>query len=352
MTFAMLCPFPPDRDGIAIYSQRLARAFIARKWQPFVIWYSRFRYEESYVHGMLSKHNPFSYIRIAFALRSRKFTSLLIEHEYLYYNILFFPFFIGLLRLLGIRSTIVMHTVAPFDRGVKRFIFRMIDSSVLLCAGTVFVHTEHAKQRLQKSSFVKREIRVVNIPVPIIELAPAKLRRPRFLCFGFAYPDKSFETAIEAMDGVDADLVVAASLNPRMLVGKKYLETLRTLAAGKKNVKLIDRYVSDDERRKLFQDCTAMIFPYRFIEQSAVLSESWGAGRIPVCSDIPAFKEEIQTTGAGLLFRKGDPADLRRVLRELASSPQLQKKLEAAVRKVAAERSFETLSGEFMRVVM
>ena len=51
--------------------------------------------------------------------------------------------------------------------------------------------------------------------------------------------------------------------------------------------------------------------PYRMISQSAVLTELWSYGKIPVASDLAPLKEEIGTE-YGVLFKNEDAQDLKK----------------------------------------
>ena len=74
--------------------------------------------------------------------------------------------------------------------------------------------------------------------------------------------------------------------------------------------------------------------------------ESMAMGKVVVASDVAALTEIVQDGKTGRVFRKGDPADLRRVLGQLLDEPGQRRALGLAAREwVVRERDWATITG-------
>lgn len=86
------------------------------------------------------------------------------------------------------------------------------------------------------------------------------------LCFGFIRPDKGYEYAIEALDYIQnyrIKLIIAGK--PITLSDYKYLEFLMRLVKNRaleNKVKIISHFLSDYEIDNLFRNCDVLLLPY------------------------------------------------------------------------------------------
>lgn len=83
------------------------------------------------------------------------------------------------------------------------------------------------------------------------------------------------------------------------------------------DVTFINRYIKDSEVAYLYQHAQCVVYPYISATQSGVLSLAFYY-QVPVLvSDVPFFKNIIVTSGAGLIFKKGNVDDLKNKLLSL-----------------------------------
>lgn len=244
-------------------------------------------------------------------------------------------------HLLGSRHPRVftMHWRLP-DTGTR--IARQL-TTLLRRFDAVISHTEHGSKRLADDFGVPPE-RITVIPHGALDyltrqaneqpLPPelSEVESPVILAFGLVRPYKGTEVLIEALDRVpEAEL---------WIVGKPMMDMaeVRALAAARPGrVRLVDRFVPDQEIPAFMRRADLVCLPYLNIEQSGVLYAALAFGKPLVLSDVGGFPE-IAAEGAARLHPAGDSAALGEVLSELLSSPAQLAALSDASLRLAAER--------------
>lgn len=113
----------------------------------------------------------------------------------------------------------------------------------------------------------------------------------------------------------------------------------RLVAQGRARV--INRYVSAAEEKLSFAACDAVLLPYvGHFGISAVLSQALAAGKPVIASDEQLLGRLVREQDAGLLFRSGDAADLRRAIEKLlAATADDWSRWRTAARNYAARHS-------------
>ncbi|MCP3682772.1 MAG: glycosyltransferase [bacterium] len=350
MRIAIISTYPPQKDGIGIYAGHFADSFEKLGNFVRVISFQNYEYKDNRVKPFLKKHNPFGYLKTALFIKNMKFDTVIIQHEYLIYNYFWLPLMMALLKLFRIKVNLVVHTVIPYEDFVKKNIFRLIHSFTFLFTDKIFVHTENARKHLQRKTFVRKKTIVLPIPIDKKNVKPEMPKDSKVLSFGYAAHDKGIDIACNAVEGTDIKLKIVTSINPKLLKEKKYLEKIKELAEKNNNITLVQRFVSEKEKEELYKETDFCILPYRFIEQSAVLTDVWGFYKIPVCSDVRAFKEEVNDK-YGVLFTKEDPEDLRKQLQAIIKDKDKQKKLLDNITKLVEERNFDAVAKDYMEYI-
>jgi len=161
---------------------------------------------------------------------------------------------------------------------------------------------------------------------------PFETDRPVVLCFGLMRPYKGIDLLLEAWRGIeDAELWIAGA--PRMDISA-LLADLRSLGAPS-GVRLVARFIGDDELPAYFRRADLVVLPYREIDQSGVLFTALAFGKPLLLSDVGGFPE-IAATGAARTFAAGDAAALHAALRELLGDAGARSALAARARELAA----------------
>ncbi len=208
------------------------------------------------------------------------------------------------------------HDVLPREAGARR---RAAQRRLYERFDAVVAHTEHSRVRLAQELGVDAE-RVHVIPhgafAHLAELPPGP---PPFhtdkrvvLFFGLLRPYKGLDVLLQAWRGVDdAEL---------WIVGMPRMDVAALLADAPPNVRLVPRFVADDELPAYFARADLVVLPYREIEQSGVLFTALAFGKPLLVSDVGGFAE-IAERGAAHAVVPGDPAALHDALAGLLADP-------------------------------
>jgi glycosyltransferase involved in cell wall biosynthesis len=128
-------------------------------------------------------------------------------------------------------------------------------------------------------------------------------RERRLLIFGRLYAYKGVDTALEAFRSLpkelsDATLVVAGD------------GPLAALARGKRNVELIEGYVSESDLDSLLDGVRLVLLPYKDATQSGVGLLAIARGIPCIVSDAGGLPELVRDSSASLVVPPDDPERL------------------------------------------
>ena len=257
--------------------------------------------------------------------------------------------FLRLARRMGKTIVWTIHDLEPHDGGAASDRFGAILLGRL--SDLVICHDETTRGRYLKRYWGDgRRLLVMPIgnfdavypaPRPRAEtlaglgLDPA---RRTLLATGSVRAYKEYRTAVEAvaMLGPGYQLVVAGAAYPDE---PEVAVELQKLAAGRPDVRLLLRTVSDQELSDLHAAADAVVLPYRWITGSAALATSLTLGRGVVASDLPYFRAELaREPQAGVLVRPSDPAALAAGVREFFAHETAGR--HAAARRLADGRAW------------
>ncbi len=208
------------------------------------------------------------------------------------------------------------HDVLPREGGAAR---RRAQRRLYERFDAIVVHSQHGRERLQQELDVEGE-RVHVIPHgAFAHLAELPAGPPPFatdkrvvLFFGLLRPYKGLDVLLEAWRGIeDAEL---------WIVGMPRMDVAALFADAPPNVRLVTRFVGDEELPAYFARADLVVLPYREIEQSGVLFTALAFGKPVVVSDIGGFAE-VAERGAAHAVAPGDPAALHDALVDLLADP-------------------------------
>jgi len=130
------------------------------------------------------------------------------------------------------------------------------------------------------------------------------------LFFGYVRHYKGLDTLLEAWPKVrarrpGATLVVAGEFYEDRA---RYDELLR--AAGEGAVRVLDRYIADDEVEALFRAADVTVLPYRSATQSGVTHVAYALGCPVIATRVGGITETVREGETGLTTPPEDPAAL------------------------------------------
>lgn len=137
------------------------------------------------------------------------------------------------------------------------------------------------------------------------------------LFLGRLVPEKRPELLIEAFEKLETDkrLVIAGGGSDT----SEFEKSLHELAKGDARI-LFTGFVLGELLEELYSNAYAYVLPSDVEGMPMSLLEAMAYGRCCVTSDVPECADVLGN--AGLTFKKGDSADLRRVLREVLADPE------------------------------
>ncbi len=342
MKLAIISTFPPRKCGIGIYTKKLADEIKNVE----IVSLKEHKYTDSRVSGMIDR-TLFSFLKTCEYLKKKGCTSVLIEHEYAFYNPVFFILFLLALKMRQIRVVLEMHTIVTYKDFIKKNMFRSYNSTMFLFCDAIIVHTRYAKKNLLGSGMFKKKISIVPLAIPAnSQLAKKQGKRLNLLCFGFIWYDKGTDLAIKAFGNLEpVRLKIVGSINPSATEKqKRFFAKIKHMAEAYTNIEIIDRFVSEPEKMKLYQEADFIIMPYRLISQSAVLTEIWSVGKIPIVSNLAPLKEEIGNNEYGIAFESGNAQDLKKATLAIAKDSARQAKIRKNIAELCKKRSFAEIA--------
>jgi glycosyltransferase involved in cell wall biosynthesis len=165
-------------------------------------------------------------------------------------------------------------------------------------------------------------------------LAELGLKPADYILFlGRLSPEKNCHLLIEAFQRINTSnkLVLAGGSS----YSDRYARRIRKQAGDQ--VRLLD-WVAGPARDELIANALLFVLPSDMEGLSVALLEAMGAGVCVLTSDIPENREVVD--GAGFTFKRGDVADLERMLRLLL--------MDAPVRKAAARRGQQRVRDRYL----
>jgi glycosyltransferase involved in cell wall biosynthesis len=243
--------------------------------------------------------------------------------------------FVSKLRRLGIETLGTVHDLEMHE--VKNVWYKVLKNKIFaarkkenisycqhLLTNSPFQYEELSKRYPNKNTYyhsfpslVTSEI--VNGSDVVPELA--HLDKPYILFFG----------RIEAYKGID--LLYDAFVNDDELINNYYLVIAGSgfvyfdTISKPDNVIIINRYIKDTEVKYLYTRAQCVVYPYISATQSGVLSLAFYFGCPTLVSDVHFFKSSVEDKGVGLIFTKGDKADLVVKLKKLILNSSDEMKL-------------------------
>jgi glycosyltransferase involved in cell wall biosynthesis len=166
------------------------------------------------------------------------------------------------------------------------------------------------------------------------------------LFFGYVRRYKGLDTLLEAWPAVRA-----ARPQARLLVAGEFYEDAAPYresagrAGGEPGVRLLERYLPDDEVEAAFKAADVVVLPYRSATQSGVTAVAYALGVPVITTRVGGLAETVAEGETGLIVPPVDPQALASaIVRYFAEG--LGPALRAGVARLRGERSWSVLARE------
>lgn len=228
---------------------------------------------------------------------------------------------LGLLKLTGFKTIVIVHDVKSFDFPEKKWVRRVQYNRL---SDELIVHNRYSFD-VFNTVLPER-----TTPLHIIAhgghldlITPLSKKEARkklgldqahtyFLFFGQIKKVKGLDLLLEAFPKQPGVKLIIA--------GKPWRDDFSEYQAIierrqlYKQVNSMIRYIDDGEKDLLYSATDFVVLPYKEIYQSGVLLMSMSYGRPVIASDLPAIRSIVKK--GGLLFNKGDVNDLTACLKK------------------------------------
>lgn len=335
MRIAVIGPVHPYRGGVSQFTSRLARE-LDEEHEVLVLSWRRQYPSWLYPGGeqlaarlppdasrgprfVLDYRNPLTMIGAARMLRRWQpnlvilsWTTTFVAPFYLLLLLLLRRWLKPSARIIAVCHNVLPHERRPFDRLLTASFLRRVDAAVV-----------HARNELGRLGAVAPRTPAIAIPMP--EFGPVTLQsrvtaedireRERLgervlLFFGYVRAYKGLAQLLHAMPMVLAEfpvdlLVVGQFWEPK----ERYVRLIDRLGIGD-HVRLVDRYVADDEVAGWFEVADAVVMPYIAATQSAVAALAFQQVRPVISTSVGGIPEAVEDGVTGLIVPPRDPVAL------------------------------------------
>jgi len=222
-------------------------------------------------------------------------------------------------RRRGIPVVTTVHDPTPHPGKLVEQINYRLAALCLASTDVVQVHKSHQVEEMQARGVAADAVAVIPHGSFADQYArhmrPGAVRENDILLFGRLEAYKGIELMLAAMPMIDPAWTLT-------LAGPGGLDASVTEAAAAlgRRVRILNRFLLDEEVCDLLQRARIMALPYTHVTQSALPAIGAAFGMTVVASDLPGFRQEVPAAG-GVLFRAGSAEDLARVVNAVGDQP-------------------------------
>lgn len=359
INLGMVSSYPPSVCGIARFAQALSTALADRHTSVSVVRVVSPSDTPAFGRDVVMEFEPDHATDVtAIARKLNSFDAVLIQHEYGLYGENDGEQIVEIARSISAPTICVLHTVVKDPSYRQRRIIEVLSRTSRL------VVPSHAARVVLDDVYGVDPTTVSVIPhgTHWSPEAPNRGQRSTVVSWGLLGPGKGLERMIRAL-GVVAEsvpevrYVIAGQTHPNVFRehGSSYRSSLRDLAEGlgvSDRITFDDRFLADENLRKLIRSADVVAIPYDNSEQvvSGVLVEAVSMGRPVVATRFP-HAIELLTTGAGELVDHDDDSALAAsIVRFLTDDDRYQRALTECARR-AGEMSWDRVAARYRSLI-
>jgi glycosyltransferase involved in cell wall biosynthesis len=327
MKICLLAPVPPYRGGIAKYCYSLAQELEKRhdllllsyrRQYPALLYGRKSQFEpESGVRSISKDFREISYDVDSASIRSwletcRRIVAFRPDLVVLPWWVAYWaPMYIFLLHYLKRKGIKVVFLCINIFEHEDNPLKKLLTKLTLARVGSMIVHSGQEKMTALE---INPAARVKMHLLPLFRYdagtdCPRVDGGVQLLFFGFVRPYKGLDTLIRAI-GLLKEHDITLTIAGEFWDGKA--ELLRQVGelgiSGK--VKIIDRYLSEDEMKGCFSGADLVVLPYKKTVTSGIIATAYGFGKPVLATDVGGFREVVKDGCTGKLVAPNDPQAL------------------------------------------
>jgi glycosyltransferase involved in cell wall biosynthesis len=334
----LLSPFPPEKDGIAIYSDNLIRGFGKKSRQIVKIGRSKSKAPYHMDFASLSLKAKLKKI-----IRKEKLGGLHIQ----YVPTLFGKYSLNysLLRAikLPIPVIVTLHEVHYSDKGLRNWILSHIQKKIIKGSNKIIVHTPKQKEFLSKK-YNTTKINTIYHGLRLNKI-PKREMRKHILCFGMISHGKGIPYLIRAMRYLpEFKLTIAGGFVDRT-TRKEVLEALKK---SKAKIKTVFHWIGEKEKEKYFREANCVILPHIWAPyQSGILHNAVAWGLPVVVTKTGALHEMVELFHFGEVVQPKSPRALAQGIRKVFKE---HKKYQGGIKNYRAAANWKIIAAEHLKL--
>lgn len=289
-----------------------------------------------------------------------------IQHEYSLFGkgSRFFREFIEDLRKnTKAKIIITMHSVRNLNERLgllgfaKKMVFRIMNKLIKRYSDKIIVHTQSAKKILvDQYGFDKNKVEVISMWAPNLRTSAKKRLfegdKKTLMCWGFIQPHKNYEAAINSMPKLSENicLAIVGSAHPSNSGrDEKYITRLRRLTQNlnlNNRIKIINKFLSNEELDKLVNSADIILLPYKRITASAVFYRSLAFQKPIIASPADFFEELNKNTGFPVI---SDEENLAKTINEIFKNKKYARTIKANMQKCLKQSDLRLISKKYKK---
>lgn len=228
------------------------------------------------------------------------------------------------------------HDPTPHSGDKFSLITNGINSYLQHLAQRIFVHGEVIKSELVSNYKIAAE-KIVSVPLGFFpNLLPCdknNLQPGSILFFGRIVKYKGLDIFLESLKLLEKK----GRIPQATIAGPGDLAPYSSALATVKSVKVINRYISDEEVRELLSGAEIIVMPYKEATQSAVAALALAAGKVVVATRVGALEEVLKDSYNSILVPPNNSTALAIALERLLNDTSLRQRLAFNASKTAKE---------------
>ena len=315
MKIGMVSKYPPEEDGIGIYT-----ASLCEELENAGIGVVKIGDRESSTADYTADFKSFSLkSQLQHVVEKENLDVLHIQYIATYFS----KFTLNINLLLALRAlskkipvAVTFHEVHTTTATIKEKVLNFLQKAIARKADAIIAHTKQQKEFLQMK-YRKKESYFVHMGMTLHQIHKLKDRNILFL--GMLNYGKGVEYLIRAMGELpNFKLTVAGKA-----ITPDYEKQIRDAAAENKfgNVKLDVRWVPEEVKRKYLEEADIMVFPYVWAPyQSAAIHNAFSYGMPVVVTDAGVIAEVVKEFRCGKVVEQRSPKALAAGIRGVLGS--------------------------------
>lgn len=301
LKIGLLSPFPPEKDGIAVYSDNLLIGL--GKNRKHIITIGRKGSKADYIINFKALYLKKELEKI---IKKERLDLIHIQYVATFFNKSLLNYNLIAALNLSVPTIVTLHEVHYSNKGIKNKILSYIEKKVVEKSNKIIVHTPKQKKFLQKK-YRKNEIITIYHGLRLNKI-PKRKNDKNILCFGMISHGKGVPYLIKAMEYLpDYNLSIAGKI-----VDKKSKEEItNSLKKSSANIKKEFGWIDEEKKGEYYKKANCVVLPHIWAPyQSGILHNAVEWGLPVVVTRTGALHEMVELFKFGEIVKPRNPKEI------------------------------------------